>query len=163
MDEIFVFGSNEAGRHGAGAALYAAQKYGAQYGVGFGPTGKSFAIPTKDFYINKLSLESVKFYVDLFIFYAEQYPELKFRLTPIGCGLAGFEVDEIVPLFDDAPDNVLPPNPNFDKISKEFYDLFLTRRVDLGIGNNYITDHGNNKLFRGKSPRFEKILHRKSL
>ena len=126
-DEIFVFGSNEAGKHGAGAALYAAKKYGAQYGVGFGPSGNSFAIPTKDFFINKLPLDSVKFYVDLFLCYAEENPETKFRLTAIGCGLAGFKVEEIVPLFDRAPSNVLPPDPNYDKISKEFYEAFIER------------------------------------
>jgi hypothetical protein len=128
MDEIFVFGSNEAGRHGAGAARYAALNHGAQYGVGFGPTGRSFAIPTKDFAINTLSLESVKFYVDIFLLYAKENPHLTFRLTPIGCGLAGFEVDEIVPLFDEAPNNVLPPDPSFDKISKEFYEAMMTRK-----------------------------------
>ena len=45
---IFVFGSNLAGRHGAGAALYAARKYGAKYGVGVGRTGDAYALPTKD-------------------------------------------------------------------------------------------------------------------
>ena len=127
MDEVFVFGSNEAGRHGAGAARYAAQHLGAQYGVGFGPTGKCFAIPTKDFNINKLNLHSVKFYVDMFLVYARENPTVPFRLTPIGCGLASFTVEEIVPLFDDAPANVLPPDPNFDEISKEFYEAFIER------------------------------------
>lgn len=131
MDEIFVFGSNEAGRHGAGAALYAAQKLGAQYGIGFGPTGRAYAIPTKGFYMDKLPLSSVKFYVDAFIMWAKLHPELTFRLTPIGCGLASFTVDEIVPLFDDAPPNILPPDPEFDEISKEFYEAF-TQRLSRG-------------------------------
>ena len=127
MDEIFVFGSNEAGRHGAGAARYAALNHGAQYGIGFGPTGRSFAIPTKDFAINTLSLESVRFYVDIFLLYAKENPHLTFRLTPIGCGLAGFTVEEIVPLFDAATSNVLPPHPEFDEISREFYEAFTKR------------------------------------
>ena len=37
-EHIFVFGSNIAGRHGRGAALYAKQNYGAVYGVGIGRT-----------------------------------------------------------------------------------------------------------------------------
>ena len=45
--KIFVFGSNLAGRHGKGAALDAKNKYGAIYGVGFGRTGNSYAIPQK--------------------------------------------------------------------------------------------------------------------
>ena len=45
---IFVFGSNEAGRHGKGAALAAKLQYGAVYGVGRGRTGNAYAIPTKD-------------------------------------------------------------------------------------------------------------------
>lgn len=162
-DEIFVFGSNEAGRHGAGAALYAAKKHGAQYGVGFGPSGNSFAIPTKDFFINKLSLDSVKFYVDLFLCYAEEHPETKFRLTAIGCGLAGFKVEEIVPLFDRAPSNVLPPDPSYDKISKEFYEAFIERHLDPVIGKDYITDYENNQLFSSKSPRIKTVFHRQAL
>lgn len=65
--EIFVFGSNEAGRHGAGAAEYAYKHLGAQYGVGFGPAGSTFAIPTKDFNLHKLDIADVAMYVDYFI------------------------------------------------------------------------------------------------
>lgn len=136
-DEILVFGSNEAGRHGAGAALYAATHLGAQYGIGFGPTGRAYAIPTKGFYLDKLPLTSVKFYVDAFLMWAKLHPELTFRLTPIGCGLASFTVEEIVPLFDDAPANVLPPDPEFDDISRKFYDAFTAR---LPRGRSSISD-----------------------
>ena len=45
---IFVFGSNLAGRHGAGAALCALREHGAIYGQGVGLQGNSYAIPTKD-------------------------------------------------------------------------------------------------------------------
>ena len=47
-NQIFVFGSNLAGRHGKGAALAAHKNYGAEYGVGIGRTGMCYAIPTKD-------------------------------------------------------------------------------------------------------------------
>ena len=47
MDEgwVFVFGSNLAGRHGAGAALVAAERDGAQNGVGEGAFASSYAVP----------------------------------------------------------------------------------------------------------------------
>ena len=45
---IFVFGSNLEGRHGAGAALFAKNNFGAIYGKSEGLQGNSYAIPTKD-------------------------------------------------------------------------------------------------------------------
>lgn len=41
MNEIFVFGSNLAGRHGRGSAYTAKLHYGAKYGVGVGRTGQT--------------------------------------------------------------------------------------------------------------------------
>lgn len=102
---IFVFGSNEAGIHGAGAALYARRHCGAAPGVGFGPSGNSFALPTKDHNIKTLPLVKVSAYVQAFIEYAKSHPDLQFKVTAIGCGLAGFREDEIAPLFITAPDN----------------------------------------------------------
>lgn len=107
---IFVFGSNLAGRHGAGAALFAKNNHGAVYGVGEGPTGSAYALPTKDFNINTLPLEAVKKHVDKFLEYARLHPELQFRLTPIGCGLAGYKPVDIAPMFIIAPVNVLLPD-----------------------------------------------------
>ena len=69
---IFVFGSNEAGMHGAGAARFARLKHGAVYGEGVGRKGNSYAIPTKDAKIHTLSLPKVKHYIDRFIAYAEK-------------------------------------------------------------------------------------------
>ena len=106
---IFVFGSNEAGRHGAGAALFAKQHHGAKYGQGFGLQGSSFAIPTKDGNINTLPLEKIKEYVDKFLEFAYIHSELTFQLTPIGCGLAGYKYKDIAPMFIDAPKNVIIP------------------------------------------------------
>jgi hypothetical protein len=56
---IFVFGSNEAGRHGRGAALTAVRKHGAREGQGFGPAGNSFAIPTKDWRLDTLPVSVI--------------------------------------------------------------------------------------------------------
>ena len=98
-DEVFVFGSNVAGRHGKGAAK-TAMKWGAKYGQGFGIQGRTFAIPTMDAKIrNKLSTAKIETYVQRFIEYAANHPELKFFVTEIGCGLAGWTPKDIAPLF----------------------------------------------------------------
>jgi hypothetical protein len=110
--KIFVFGSNLAGRHGAGAALWARQNRGAVYGVGEGLTGQSYALPTKDEHIKTLSLRRIGEYVEYvgqFIDFAEQHPDLVFELTPIGCGLAGYSPEEIAPMFKKVPNNVELP------------------------------------------------------
>lgn len=104
---IFVFGSNLAGRHGAGAALHAKQMWGAQYGVGVGPTGNAYAIPTKDTMLKTLPLRDIELYVDRFIQYAIDHSYWTFILTPIGTGLAGYKVEQIRPMFKDAPANVV--------------------------------------------------------
>ena len=95
--EIFVFGSNLAGRHGGGAARVANMKFGAEWGVGVGLTGQSYAIPTM-----QGGVETIKPYVDEFIRFAQDNPGLKFLVTRIGCGIAGFKDEEIAPLFDKA-------------------------------------------------------------
>lgn len=100
-NEIFVFGSNEAGLHGAGAA-YLARKWGAKWKQGEGLAGQSYALPTKDVHIKTLPIERIEFYVLRFISYAIQHPELIFLVTAIGCGLAGYTAKEIAPLFKPA-------------------------------------------------------------
>jgi len=107
--EIFVFGSNLAGRHGAGAALLAAQRFGAKRGVGEGPTGYCYAIPTKDENIQTLPLREINCYVIEFLNYANMNPGLTFLVTKIGCGLAGYSVEEIAPMFHKVPKNVILP------------------------------------------------------
>lgn len=96
---IFVFGSNEAGIHGAGAARFALEKKGAVWGQGYGLHGQSFAIPTKDRSIQTLPLKAIRQYVDAFIRFSQAHPEMKFQVTAIGCGLAGYEHKDIAPLF----------------------------------------------------------------
>jgi len=105
-NRIFVFGSNLAGRHGKGAALFAKQHYGAIYGVGQGRQGDSYAIPTKDECLQTLPLREIRGWTNAFIAYAIHHPNLEFDLTPIGCGLAGYSQDQIRPLFKYKPNNV---------------------------------------------------------
>lgn len=102
---IFVFGSNRSGIHGAGAARYAAVHKGAEYGVGEGPTGSAYALPTKGFNITHITLEEVNIHVDRFIAYARENDHLEFQVTQIGCGLGGFTREEIAPMFEFAPMN----------------------------------------------------------
>lgn len=95
--EIFVFGSNLAGMHGGGAARIARMKFGAVMGQGVGLQGRSYAIPTM-----QGGVETIRPYTDEFIRFAKAHPELRFLVTRIGCGIAGFTDDEIAPLFRDA-------------------------------------------------------------
>lgn len=111
--EVFVFGSNLEGVHGAGAALYAAQKYGAKRGVGEGHVGMSYALPTRKVSyrggmihsIDTLPLPAIQTHVDTFIQYASQHPEFRFRVTCIGTGHAGLEHDDMAPMFVAASGN----------------------------------------------------------
>ena len=96
-DEVFVFGSNLAGAHGGGAAYDAMRRFGAEWGVGVGMTGQSYAIPTM-----QGGIETIKPYVDDFIAFAKAHPEKFFIVTRIGCGIAGFRDSEMAPLFRDA-------------------------------------------------------------
>jgi hypothetical protein len=109
MNNIFVFGSNLAGRHGAGAALFALQNHGAIYGQGIGMQGDSYAIPTKDFLIKTLPLQIIKWHVNVFLEFATQQNILTFNVTRIGCGLAGYKDSDIAPMFKGAPINCLLP------------------------------------------------------
>lgn len=106
---IFVFGSNLAGRHGKGSALAARLYHGAVYGVGTGPTGNAYAIPTKDERLRVMPLEKIAQYVSDFIDYAKAHPELDFRCVAIGTGAAGYTDAQMAPLFRDAPSNVVLP------------------------------------------------------
>lgn len=116
-NEIFVFGSNLAGHHGGGAARAALHKFGAIMGQGVGLQGQSYAIPTM-----QGGVETIKPYVDDFIDFAKAHPELKFYVTRIGCGIAGFNDEEIAPLFQDAfgVANVILPKSFADIIEPKF-------------------------------------------
>lgn len=105
-NEVFVFGSNLAGAHGGGAARAAYNKFGAVWGEGVGLFGQSYAIPTM-----QGGVETIKPYIDEFICFAKEHCELKFLVTRIGCGIAGFGDSEIAPLFEEAIDveNIILP------------------------------------------------------
>jgi hypothetical protein len=115
-NEIFVFGSNESGIHGAGAAKLAFDKFGAVWGVGIGHEGKTYAIPTKDRNIKTMHLDVIYGYVKEFIKYAENNSDFIFLVTQIGCGLAGYHPKDIAPMFRYVPDNVILPQAFYDNL-----------------------------------------------
>ena len=121
-NEIFVFGSNTQGAHGGGAAR-TAMNWGAIYGQAFGLQGKTFAIPTVDYTKSgKMSIETIKEYVDRFLDFAKENKDKKFLVTEIGCGIAGFKVSDIAPLFKEALkdefDNIYSPQSFIDYLTK---------------------------------------------
>jgi len=99
-NEVFVFGSNLSGIHGAGAAKMARQ-WGAVLGLGVGRAGQTYAIPTKSPTIKTIPLSIIEHYVKQFIEYASWSTD-EFLVTEIGCGLAGYTVREIAPMFEEA-------------------------------------------------------------
>lgn len=102
---IFVFGSNDAGIHGAGAAHYACREKGAVYGKSYGHYGNSFAIPTKSLELETLPLDRINDYVRGFLAYARGHRKLYFQVTAIGTGLAGWSHELIAPMFTNASKN----------------------------------------------------------
>lgn len=117
---VFVFGSNLAGVHGAGAALCARLNYGAEFGKGEGHHGRSYALPTKDQSIRTMPLSYIQRHVQTFIAYAKEHPELTFWVTAVGCGLAGYKHYEIAPMFADAPLNC-----NLPSVWEKYYPQWL--------------------------------------
>ena len=105
--KVFVFGSNESGIHGAGAAQHAYKSKGARWGKCYGHHGDSFAIPTKDEDIQTMPLARIAQYVQGFLGYAAGHRKLKFEVSAIGCGLAGFSHKDIAPLFKGATTNCI--------------------------------------------------------
>lgn len=109
-EPIFVFGSNLAGRHGAGAALSARREYGAVNGIGRGLTGHAYALPTKDTGLNTRTLDHVLAELDHFFALTEANPHIQYRMTRVGCGLAGLPEEEIRNhVLERAPANILLP------------------------------------------------------
>lgn len=119
-NEVFVFGSNEAGIHGKGAAYTAAERFGAKAGVGFGLVGQSFAIPTKDKKIKTLEIVQIQYFVNQFITFAKRKPDLIFFVVEIGCKNAGYKPKDIAPLFKDAinVENIYLPESFWNELNK---------------------------------------------
>lgn len=104
-----VFGSNALGRHGRGAALFAARYKGAVAGVGEGLCGESYALPTKSAILKTLSLEQIQSSVERLFKFARSTPDQQYHVTRVGCGLAGYADADVAPLFAAAPGNCVLP------------------------------------------------------
>lgn len=113
-NQIFVFGSNLAGKHNGGGARVAVEKFGAVYGQAVGIQGQSYAIPTLGFDFEKISLTEIRYYVDLFFNYAYNHPQFEFLVTKIGCGIAGYDISEIAPLLLNPFKNIILPEEFID-------------------------------------------------
>lgn len=114
-NEVFVFGSNIAGHHGAGAARLAMNKWGAKWGKGVGLEGQTYGIPTM-----QGGVETIKPYVDAFIDFAKKHQDKIFLVTEIGCGIAGFTPEDIAPLFKEAEtvENIHLPERFWEVLNK---------------------------------------------
>ena len=129
LNEIFVFGSNESGKHGRGAAK-TALKWGAKWKQAEGLQGRTYGIPTKNASITKtLSVDKIQHYVDNFIDFAAANKTRIFLVTEIGCGLAGLKPEQIAPLFADTIplENVYLP--------ERFWTILLTSTTPSGANS----------------------------
>jgi len=108
-NEVFVFGSNLAGIHGAGAARQAYKQFGAALGVGEGLTGQCYAFPTLGPKLEKIPIERMEEARDSLYSCCAELPEKTFLLTKVGCGLAGYDELEMRALFTRPPKNLIVP------------------------------------------------------
>ena len=139
-NEVFVFGSNKAGNHAGGAARTAVEKFGAVTGQGEGIQGQSYAIPTLDENMEKVSLDDLQQSLLHFCQYAEKESEKTFYLTKIGMGIAGFTLDEMLEVINrvDLPCNVIIPE-EFNVVYgyKGFEGDLTCRGYKYEIGGDY--------------------------
>ena len=147
-DTVFVFGSNLAGIHDSGAARVAAQHFAAVKGVGRGWAGQTFAIPTLNEHLQQMPLSQIEHYVDDFKIYAKNHPKMKYFLTALGCGIAGYKVSEIAPLFKGIHSNVIFPESfrpyieedavsQFPNLTAETVHAFINDEVIFYFNHGY--------------------------
>lgn len=144
--DVFVFGSNLRGAHGAGAAAFAYKNGLTVYGHGTGMYIRqreklgSYAIPTKGMSIEVLPLDWIKYFVNTFIEEVKDDDNgLNFIVTKVGCGLAGFTVPQIAPLFQELAgrDNVSLPQDFIDLYAGTYVAVDENKKTKLydGSGN----------------------------
>lgn len=101
--EIFVFGANASGAHGGGAARFAHDRFGAVWGQGEGLQGQSYGIDTMS------GLAVFEEQSRRFVAFAAEHPELRFLVTEVGCGIAGYRAEQVAGFFAGAGENVVLP------------------------------------------------------
>ena len=155
QNEVFVFGSNKAGNHVGGAARVAVEKFGAIMGHGEGLQGQSYAIPTLDEQMDKVSTEELTRSVRRFADYTRYNTDKVFYVTKIGCGIAGFSVEEIVEVFKSVSfgDNVVLPQEFGEEKHIDGFKGFNADMTCLGFkfeeGKTYEEDVGLKVCNRG--------------
>lgn len=109
--QVYVYGSDLLGLHVGRTARLAVEKFGAVMGEGSGLWGQSYGIPTM-----QGPAERVKPYVEEFTDFAKYHRDMKFLVTKVGCGIAGFDAREIAPMFKEASElkNVWLPQEFWD-------------------------------------------------
>lgn len=143
-NDVFVPGTNESGIHGSGAARFAWKELGIEWGVGFGPSGDCFGIPTKDWDVKTLPLNVIAVYVKRFIAFTKLHSTLRFYVTKIGCGLAGLTPAQIAPMFEDAIglENVYLPQEFWNVLIPDLSEYFdLTQGVPIENQFNNLEDY----------------------
>ena len=111
-NEIFVFGTNQYAKHGGGAAVIASREFGAKYGESpIGLVGNTYGIITTSFNDVPVSIEFIRSQIETLYYFALLRPDLKFYVTKIGTGIAGFSIDEIKSVFrlTFKPNNIILP------------------------------------------------------
>ena len=102
-DAVFVFGSTAHGAHGGGAARFAYDRFGAVWGQAEGLQGQSYGIDTMS------GLSVFEEQAGRFVAFAAEHPELRFLMTEVGCGIAGYTPEQVAGFFRGAPGNVVLP------------------------------------------------------
>ena len=98
--EIFVFESTLEGEHTEGNAKIAYERFGAEWGVGAGRRGQTYAIPTNFMIVE----EDFEPFVQDFIEYVKAHPDNRFILPRLECKGAVFYEKDIIPLFEECFD-----------------------------------------------------------
>ena len=110
-NDILIIASNDKGQHGGGSARFAFDKLGLEWGLGEGisSNGRVYAFPTLHFPetgrkdplgITKYSHQEL---IDSFFKLYDvirNNPSKTFYLTKVGCGIAGFSIEEMKDLFN---------------------------------------------------------------
>ena len=135
---IFVFGSNPEGRHGAGSAKVAVNKFGAIYGQGEGLQGQSYALPTKDLRIpgtRSISEHDIIGNIAKLYKTARSMPDKDFKVAYRTAydekSLNGYTGSEMLRMF------TATPVPNNIYFSEEWHDIFCKMHNYVGCYVNH--------------------------
>jgi len=139
-NQVFVFGSNANGNHIGGAALLAKLKFGAIEGQARGLQGQSYGFETLNTKMKKHPLKEIKKQFKELFEFASSNTDKVFLVTKVGCGIAGFEENEIISCFDinEVPTNVwMPVKWKPVKGYKAFDSQFNCRYMKYEVGKTY--------------------------